>query len=37
VIPSLLFGSGGDHCDQELAVEVRQTRRRRRRRRRRDI
>jgi hypothetical protein len=30
-------GSGGDHCDRELAVEVRGRRRRRRRRRRADI
>jgi len=30
----MLFGSGGDHCDRELALEVRWRRRRRRRRRR---
>ena len=30
LIQRLLFGSGGDHCDLELAVEVRRRRRRRR-------
>jgi len=30
LIQSLLFGSGGEHSDLELAVEVRQRRRRRR-------
>ena len=33
LILSLLFGSGGEHCDLELAVEVRRKSRRRRRRR----
>ena len=33
LILSLLFGSGGEHCDLALAVEVRRRRRRRRRRR----
>ena len=35
MILGLLFGPGGDHCDRELAVEVRRRKRRRRRRRRR--
>ena len=37
LILSLLFGSSGDHCDHELAVEVWRGRRRRRRRRTADI
>ena len=35
LIQKLLFGSGGDHCEQELVVEVQRRSRRRRRRRRR--